>query len=340
MSEERLLATLEACDAATAAPYRRWKGRLDERLATRFGCGAAELRPWHYGDPFFQDVPIDGGVDLDPLFAGRDVVQLAATTLGGLGLDVEDVLSRSDLMPREGKCQHAFSTDIDRRGDVRILANVAHNARWADTMLHELGHAAFSTGHDPALPFLLRDAHLTLTEGVAILLGDLAGRREWLEGVVGADVDAAGVGARLDTARAAERLLFTRWVLVMTSFERALYADPDADLDAVWWELVARHQGLTAPDRLPVGGWASKIHLGVAPVYYHTYLYGHLVAAQLRATLAQEAGGLVGCEPAGAMLAERLFAPGESSRWDRLLERVTGHPLDVRPFAAELDAAA
>ena len=65
------------------------------------------------------------------------------------------MLDRSDLFPRDGKCQHAFCIDIDRAGDVRVLANVVPGQQWMDTMLHELGHATFDAGLDPSLPWLL-----------------------------------------------------------------------------------------------------------------------------------------------------------------------------------------
>ena len=65
----------------------------------------------------------------------------------------------------------------------------------------------------------------------------------------------------------------------MTNFERAFYADPEADLDATWWDLVARYQLLTPPEGRSAPDWAAKIHVACAPVYYHTYLYGNLVAS-------------------------------------------------------------
>ena len=45
--------------------------------------------------------------------------------------------------------------------------------------------------------------------------------------------EGAELEARLHAARAAELLVFTRWVLVMNTFERALYANPDGDLDSL-----------------------------------------------------------------------------------------------------------
>jgi len=341
MSEDKLFETLDECDAVTAEPFASWKTALDARLAERFGCGVAELRPWHYADPFFQEVPKDGGVDLDPVFADADVVELAGRTFAGMGLDTEQIVVSSDLFPRDGKCQHAFCMDVDRKGDVRVLANVVHDRYWADTMLHELGHGVFDLGFDDGLPWLLRDCHLTVTEGIAIMMGRLSQDGDWLREVAGVKPEEAErLRGQLGAAQAAELVVFTRWVLVMTSFERSLYAEPESDLDARWWELVQRYQGVTPPDGRKEPDWAAKIHVACAPVYYHTYLYGQLVASQLRATLDRETGGIVGKPEAGALLRERVFGPGQSLRWDRLIERATGEPLTARHMAAEITALA
>ncbi len=309
-------------------------------MAERFGCTTAELRPWHYADPFFQEVPVEGGVDLDPYFAGADVVALTRRTYEGLGLDVDRILERSDLFPRDGKCQHAFCLDLDREGDVRVLANVVPDQYWMDTMLHELGHGVYDAGFDRALPWLLRDCHLVVTEGIAILMGRQASEPDWLERVAGVSPAEAGALARaLASARAAELLVFTRWVLVMTNFERALYGDPDGDLDATWWDLVERFQHVPRPDGRTAPDWAAKIHVALAPVYYHTYLYGQLVASQLGETLRREHGGIVDRPEAGAFLRENVFRPGLSLRWDALVASATGGPLSTAAFEREIALA-
>ena len=340
LDEGKLSATLADADRVTAGPFARWKAALDEKLALRFGCDVSELRPWHYADPFFQETPVEGSVDLDPLFAGKDIVALSRRTFEGIGLEVAAILERSDLFPRAGKCQHAFCIDVDRSGDVRVLANVVENHDWADTMLHELGHGVYDLGFGENLPWLLRSTHLVATEASALLFGALAGSREWLERVLGVEAaDGAELESRLRAARAAELLVFTRWVLVMNAFERALYADPDADLDAIWWELVARYQCVTPPAGRHAPDWAAKIHVAVAPVYYHTYLYGAIVALQLKDALDAAAGGIVDRPQAGALLRQQLFVPGQSVRWDRLVEQASGSPLSVSSLAREVTAA-
>jgi peptidyl-dipeptidase A len=133
-------------------------------------------------------------------------------------------------------------------------------------------------------------------------------------------------------------LVFARWVLVVTHFERDLYADPDGDLDARWWDLVERFQLVRRPERDPAPDWAAKIHLAVVPVYYQNYLYGELFASQLGATLLDDAGGIVDEPAAGRLLVESVFAPGSSRRWDELIEAATGAPLDARHLGRELSA--
>jgi peptidyl-dipeptidase A len=335
MDEGRLFATLEAVDAQTERPFTEWKAQVDETLAERFGCAVSDLRPWHLDDPFFQDPPAIGAVDLDPVLKEQDLEALTRRTFDGIGVDIRPVLERSDLYPRERKSQHAFCIDMDREGDVRVLCNVETNERWAETMLHEFGHGIYDRGVGRDVPWLLRAAaHPLTTEGVAMLFGRLVRDQRWLEQVVG--IDATELAPRLAQARRASLLTFARWVLVVTNFERRLYADPDADLGSVWWDLVERYQQVRRPDHVHGSEWAAKIHLAVVPVYYQNYLYGELVASQLDAAIHSRAGQLVDREEAGAFLVESFFAPGASLRWDDLITHATGEPLSAAHLARQI----
>ncbi len=339
LAEDRLFTTLDEVDRRTEEAFVQWKAALDGALGERFGCTGVELAPWHYDDPFFQDPPVTGALDLDPLFEQADIEGLTLRTYDGLGLDLRPVLARSDLLAREGKSQHAFCIDVDREGDVRVLCNVEPSERWMDTMLHEFGHATYDREVDRGLPWLLRGAaHALTTEGVAMLFGRLARDPGWLRTIAGDDADRVDeLAPGLEAAQRANLLVFARWVLVMTHFERGLYADPDADHEARWWDLVERYQRVRRPDDTDAA-WASKIHLTVAPVYYQNYLYGELVASQLAATLELRAGGLVDSAPAGRFLVDRFFRPGAALRWDHLVEDATAAPLDAEAFTRQLAA--
>ena len=339
LSESWLFGVLDDLEAATAEPFRAWKDDLDAKLRDRFGV--TDLRPWHYADPFFQQLPPDGGVSLDGLFGESSAAELARKTFAGWGIDIERVLSGSDLYPRERKCQHAFCIDIDRSAkDVRILANVVPGERWVEVMLHEAGHAAYDVSIDKHMPYLLRRAaHTFVTEAIAILCGRLPRNPEWLTRVAG--FDRSQVDPLVEPLRAAgtvQSLLFTRWVLVMAHFERDLYLDPEADLDERWWTYVERFQFVPRPEEGEEGAWAAKIHVACAPVYYHNYLLGEVLASQLEATMAGRFGGHVDDPDAGRFLVEEVFRHGASLRWDRLVESATDGPLSARDFVASIGA--
>ena len=336
LSEEWLFDILGELERLTDEPFAAWKKSLDDKLKERFGV--SELFPWHYADPFFQELPPDGSISLDGVFGDASASELALDTFDRWGINLRSVMEKSDLYPREKKCQHAFCISIDRREDVRMLCNVIPGERWIEVTLHESGHAAFDIKIDRTLPFLLRTpAHTFVTEAMALLSGRLARDPRWLKEVAGIEATVVDdLAKELGRAASTERLLFARWGLVMVHFERALYADPEADLDSVWWELVERFQLLHRPDPLPDDAWAAKIHIAAAPVYYHCYLLGDILASQLAATAEAEHGGLVGSKGAGQMLVEKVFEPGNRMRWDELVQAATGRPLSAADFVAGL----
>ena len=337
LDEDRLFTTLAAVDDATRAPFTAWKETDDLARAARFNTTPNALRPWHYDDPFFQSAPRTDDLDLDRWFADADLVALTRSTYAGIGIDIDPVVSRSDLLPRPGKSQHAFCIDIDRGGDVRVLCNNVAGSYWAETMLHEFGHAAYDIGVGPELPTLLRTMHPLTTEGIAMLFGRLTLDPEWLHLVAGVSADEVDhARTALAQRRRVSLLVFARWVLVMTHFERGFYADPDADHDTRWWDLVEKFQLLTRPDGRAAPDWATKLHVALAPVYYQNYLLGELVASHLQAALAARYGGIVGRPEVGEFLQREVFAPGWSVRWDQLITNATGAALSVDAFAAEL----
>jgi peptidyl-dipeptidase A len=335
----RLFSELET---SSEAPYAALKAEIDRKRASTFGLRPEDLRPWHYGDPFFQRAPKTGMLDMDAIYADKDLKALALATYDGLGIDVRDILARSDLYPRAGKNQHAFCIDIDRRGDVRTLNNLVPNLRWAETLHHELGHAAYYIYIDPELPWLLRTpSHTLTTEAIAQLMGRLVQDRQWLTQIAEVPpAEAESVAQAAAEHMRAESLIFIRWCMVMTNFERGLYADPDRDLDSFWWDLVERYQHVHRPEGRRSPDWAAKYHLALAPVYYYNYALGLLVTAQFDSHLRREVGGFVGKTAAGNWLKERVFRPGASRVWTEHIAAATGEGLTPDYFVRASTAGA
>jgi peptidyl-dipeptidase A len=343
--EEQPPAEIEALfdelDARTREPHRKIKEGLDREIAAGFGITPSELRPWHYSDPFFQEVPLPEELRLDDLFAGRDLLQVARTYFDGIGLDVSGILERSDVEEREGKNQHAFCIDIDREGDVRALLNLCPTVRWMSTVLHELGHGLYDLGIRGDLPYPLRcPSHTFVTEGVAMFFGRLPYTAPWLERMeLTGDRDLDGLRRSLQAHQVRRQLVFSRWCQVVVRFEKALYADPDGPLHDRWWELVERYQGVRRPEGREGADWATKIHIVSTPVYYHNYAIGEMFASQLlRAVLdhlgdpAGDEGSLVDDPAVGEYLRERVFAAGASRPWPLHVEDATARPLSVGEF--------
>ena len=329
----------------TDAPFAEIMKEVRAELAKRHGVAADALMPWHFEDPFFQEAPTLRGVDLDPMFAASDPVKLVQGFFRGVGLDPADILDHSDLYEKQGKMPHAYCTHIDRSGDVRILANLQNNEQWTSTLMHEMGHAVYDRYLDMELPWLLRSpSHSFATEAIAMLFGRQTRNPAWLKDVVGVDpAKLEPISADLKFSLRLSMLVFARWAMVMASFERQMYANPEQDLNKLWWTLKSRYQGIAPPPGRDAPDWASKIHVAVWPAYYHNYLLGEMMASQLLSVIAVKllGGGdanqlqLKDKAEVGTWLKAKVFAPGASLRWDELLIKATGETLNPKYFAQQ-----
>lgn len=319
-------------------------GDLHKKLANYYGTLPEKIRPWHYEDPFSQETPAQGAFNLDPTIQNQDIVKVCREFYQGIDLDIADVLERSDLFEKKGKSQHAFCISMDKRKDVRVLCNIRPNTYWASTMLHELGHAAYSKNIDADLPYFLRDeAHLLTTEAIAMLMERMLKHPEWLEQMMHVSKEEVQkITPALWNQLALDKLITARWVMVVTNFEKALYTNPDQDLNGLWWKLVKEFQLISKPEGRDYPDWAAKIHISTIPVYYQNYLLGELFAAQIADTLEKEAlkkplrdVSFCNNPHVGKLLKERLFKMGSKWRWDKLVPHVTHRKLDQQSFVRQ-----
>ncbi len=329
-------------DDLTRDAFAGVKNKIDEHLAKRFRISKAELMPWHYQNRFFQEAPKIYSVDLDQFYRDKDVVKIAEKFYAGIALPIDDLVKNSDLYEREGKYQHAYCTDIDREGDVRVVCNVKPNYGWMSTVLHEFGHAVYDKYHDRSLAWVIREpAHAFTTEAIAILFERQAANPQWMRHSLGiSEAEVRRIKTDCYNSLRLERLVFSRWAQVMYRFEKRMYENPDQDLNKLWWDLVEKYQMIRRPANRNQPDWAAKIHVALYPAYYHNYLMGDLLASQLQHyinenVLGEAADSMVARAEVGQYLSEKVFKPGSKYTWNEMIRQATGEPLTARYFARQ-----
>lgn len=333
-------------DSLTSNSFAQVKQDIDNYFVKFYGLKSKEeLMPWNYQNRFFQEAPKIYDVDLDVYYKDKDLAKLTATYYAGIGLPIDDMLKKSDLYEKPGKNQHAFCTDIDNEGDVRVLCNVKPTAGWMNTMLHEFGHAVYDKNIDTALPFILRDpAHTFTTEAIAMIFGRFSSNPQWMKDNLGISEDEKmKIADNCFKTLRLEQLVFSRWAQVMYRFEKGMYGNPDQDLNKLWWDLVEKYQLLKRPEGRNEPDWATKIHIALYPCYYHNYLLGELLASQLYYHITDniikskdyQFQSFTGNKAVGEYLREKIFRPGAKYYWNDLIEKATGEKLTAKYYARQ-----
>lgn len=330
-----LMKTIDDLSQKSEKAYGAVLAEIEKRQSERFRVPVSQLGPWAWSDPFCQEDPLDTQ-ELDQLVDQVDIAAASAQFYQQMGVDVQPILARSDMYERPGKNQHAFCMHLDREGDVRTLNNVKASIKWLETVLHELGHAIYELGFDPKLPWLLREPpHMIPTEAMALIAGRQAYRSSSLAQLIGPQKES--LRKKADQSLRRRQLIFSRWVLVMTTFESELYRNPEQDLNSLWWQCVQKYQKITPPkNRQGKFDWATKYHIGLAPVYYFSYLLGEMFASAIQEALSKETGTIdLNSPKAGAFLQKKLFSPGNRMSWFDLVKHVTGQPLSPDAWIQE-----
>ncbi len=328
-------------DRKISPAFAELKNQIDDVQSKRFGINKSELMPWHFGDKFFQSGPDIFSVNFDPFFETANIENITEQYFESIGLPISDLLNKSDLYEKEGKYQHAYCTDIDRNGDVRVVCNIKPNHKWTGTMLHEFGHAVYDKYISRSLPWILREpAHTFTTEAIAMMFGRFASFPSWIEKATGSKIDNIEKFENNSfLSLRAEQIIFSRWVQVIYRFEKEFYNNPDAELNELWKSLVNKFQLLNYPENRNEPDWAAKIHIALYPAYYQNYMLGELLASQLYYYIKDKViksnsrfADFTGEKDVGEYLKNLFFAPGTLYSWDKLIEKSTGEKLNINYY--------
>lgn len=352
--------------------YRELHTWARHELAARLGEPVPDYLPAHWlPDRWGQDwSPVLGsdGPGLDEALANRDaewIVREAERFYVSLGFDElpETFWDRSSMYPAPPdapyrKNNHASAWHIDLDRDVRTLMSVEPNARWYETTHHELGHIYYYLAYSrEGVPPLLRTgANRAFHEAIGSLLGLAATQDRFLAGrgllhgtsvggevgtSVGGDVIEADVEIRPMLREALRFVSFMPWSAgVMTRYESELYAGDidDRTLNARWWELKKRYQGIVPPSERDEthADAASKTHITNDAAEYYDYAFSHAILFQLHGRIATEIlqqdphdTDYWGDRDVGRFL-EGIMREGATRPWEEILEDATGRDLDGR----------
>jgi len=354
---------------STAELYRLVKMKIDSVLAVKYKIEPADLQAWHYPDPFDSYAPFGQSIDIDQFYKDKNIIEIARRFYNGIGFDVDEIIERSDLAAHPNKYRQSYCVDISRNGDIRIMANIDNNARGMSVLMHELGHAVhyMNLNRDlpyylldlptpcnlprneiyvnKELPYLLRDnTHFFIAEGVATLFQNLTVNPNWMEQMLELTAEQKAEYIRqMQAVYPAKQLYLSGWMLVMFNFEKALYENPEQDLNKLWWDLVEKYQLIRRPQGRNEPDWACNFHLVILPLYYQNYLLGNVFSAQLLHAMAIDQGlrsandlQFVNNKALGNFLKDRVLSTGKKSRWDELIKSATGEELNVKYYIQQI----
>ena len=222
--------------------------------------------------------------------------------------------------------------------------------RWFSTAHHELGHIYYYMSYSTAkVPILLREgANRAYHEAIGELMSLASSQRPYLKSV-GLLSDAAAkadpVTWLLDTALDGSSIVFLPFSAgVMTHFERDFYAGtiPDDGLNAAWWALARRYQGIVppAPRSEDFCDPATKTHINDDPAQYYDYAIATVLKFQLHDHIARNIlkqdphdCNYYGNVEVGKFL-RKILELGATRDWDAVLREATGESLTARPLMA------
>lgn len=333
-------------DTITETSFLHLKDEIALVLAERYGVSVAELQRGYYQKTFFQDIFNLYDIGQSRSYENKNVANLTAGFFESIGLYIRDILRYSDLRPRQGKAPFTHCYDLDHRGDVRLLSSLEPNMESMCELLCQGGIALYRENISSTLPYLLKNMdYSVLCEGVGRMFRRMPFNVNWLQGMGLMYMPKDARRARLESYMNlhAQQLIFCRWGLVMYHFERALYQDPDQDLNQLWRDLERKYQLLSGStgEAQDGDGWITKWHIVLRPCFYQNYLLGSAVACHLNAYVCDSilqtpdywTPDYMATEEVGTFLKNKIFWHGDAYPWYEILERATGRPFSLQYYA-------
>ena len=312
----------------TKASNEKVMNGVKKDLSEAFGIKPEDLRSYHFG--YLAGENPERLVN-EQIKTREEVVEISKKAYAGMGYDIDKLPIELDLFPRENKNTHGFSFPIEAGKDARILANLTNNVSSIDTLMHELGHSVFTVKTDSKLPYLEQDTTSTMTEAVAMMMGDLVRSEGLLKDRVSPEVN-----EKFAKSLGKEDSSFVGSSMAIIDFERNMYKNPDQDLKQLWKDVSVKYKGRSEKDE-PTNEWATIPHFLSHPAYYQNYFRASLIKAQLYDALTDKFGNLTENKETAKYLNENLFKHGGSKEDNEILTEITGKELSADAFCERIN---
>jgi oligoendopeptidase F len=215
--------------------------------------------------------------------------------------------------------------------EIKMLVSKHTGVLFADTILHESGHALhFTFVQEPT--FILKDNYPPpMDEGLGQTMSLMLFRPEIATSIYGLSTDEARA---LRERRRLESNYSMRALMVQSEFELAAYDHPDQDFDVLYDRICTKYLDL---DCHQARIWGYDPYLAAIPIYEQNYVLAEMFAYQVHHTLDQKFGQDWGRQ-AGSYLHDKFLIRGGSLTLDEIMRQGTGEGLSAQYLITALQA--
>jgi hypothetical protein len=213
----------------------------------------------------------------------------------------------------------------------RLLSNPFTGSQFYSTLFHEYGHCLNAVLTDKDLsPIFLTGDQTPMSEGLAECLGFFAYDHHWLERA--AKVPASRSMTLELAGKMGQFVWLRRSICLNAWFEITAYGNLHANLDSLY---AAAYQRFVQVELPPGHFFGYRDMLATGPIYYQSYLYADMIAAQLQEAMESQLGvqDLTREPRVAGWLTRYFFAPGGSVPWPEKVRRATGNKLGTEALA-------
>jgi peptidyl-dipeptidase A len=312
LNEADYLNLLKRLDSLSSQPYQQLLGRLKRKL------GKETIEIWDI-DYVYKGV----NAEIDRYFPADSQMAFLKRSLKPLGFNLDKLPIYFVFAAGQPASPTAVVFPVKPPDDIRMLVRLSDGLSGMQTLLREVGRAVHYAHIVQDHPLFADTLPTCWSGGVARVIASLCEEKSWL-------TEYAHVPLQLvDRYLAAKReqdLIALRVTLLRLYFEYEAYANPNRNLNDLYWDLFERILSMPRHDELQP--WAAETDLIIIPAGRHNFLSADLVTAQTIDFLKETYAPLFANPAVGAFLIQNYYRFGSRYDWRELLERGTGEKLN------------